>query len=240
MENRKCGSGPVRDSRLWDLAAGTPLILFCAFGMAGLLIQVNRDWPQTSGWPMLATLFARLSACLFLALQLALTAIRHLPLAKAGGLAPRLWALLGANSSYVILLLPRVALTPEMALVSGLLSGAGALASAWVLLWLGRSFSVFPQARRLRRAGPYRLVRHPLYLCEQISLFGLCLQFQQPWSLLLVLLGFVLQFPRMRHEERILARTFSDYPAYVQRTPMIVPGLTPAALAKARGLRRQL
>ena len=71
--------------------------------------------------------------------------------------------------------------------------------------------------------GPYRLVRHPLYLCEQISLFGVCLQYAWPWAFLIVLAGFALQFPRMAYEEDILARTFPRYRDYAARTPMIIP-----------------
>jgi protein-S-isoprenylcysteine O-methyltransferase Ste14 len=95
-----------------------------------------------------------------------------------------------------------------------------------VLVWLGRGFAIFPQARRLATGGPYRLVRHPLYLCEQISLFGICVPYLQPWAFLIVLIGFGLQFPRMAYEEDILARTFPRYADYAARTSKIIPGWT--------------
>ena len=86
-----------------------------------------------------------------------------------------------------------------------------------------RAFAIFPQARMPVTKGPYRLVRHPLYLCEQVSLFGVSLQYAQPWALLIVILGFALQFPRMRYEEEILGLTFPLYRDYARRTPMILP-----------------
>jgi protein-S-isoprenylcysteine O-methyltransferase Ste14 len=127
-------------------------------------------------------------------------------------------------ASYCILLLPKGNLDTGAALLSASLVFCGALGSAIVLAWLGRGFSIFPQARLLETHGPYRLVRHPLYLCEQISLFGVCMQYLQPWSFLIVLAGFGLQFPRMAYEEDILAQVFPLYADYAARTPKIIPG----------------
>jgi protein-S-isoprenylcysteine O-methyltransferase Ste14 len=59
--------------------------------------------------------------------------------------------------------------------------------SIYVSCWLGRSFSIFPEGRELVTHGPFSVVRHPLYLTEQIAALGTMLQFNQPWSLLLAL-----------------------------------------------------
>lgn len=217
-----------QDSRLWDFTAGLPLMLLCAFGIAGVVIQVHRQWPGAGNAASLVQIASEISGGLFLGTQMILTGLRRLPLAKSPGLAPRLWALAGANSSYVILLLPKENLGTGAALLSALLTGVGALGSVIVLLWLGRGFSIFPQARLLTTEGPYRLVRHPLYLCEQISLFGVCIPYLQPWAFLIVLAGLGLQFPRMAFEEDILARTFPRYADYAAKTPMIIPGWTPS------------
>jgi protein-S-isoprenylcysteine O-methyltransferase Ste14 len=201
-----------------------PLILLCAFGVAGVAIQVHRQWPGAGSAASYALLLSEVSGGLFLCMQIIFVCFRRLPLAKAPGLAPRLWALAGANSSYAVLLLPKEIPGTGMALLSAALICCGALGSAIVLLWLGRGFAIFPQARLLATEGPYRLVRHPLYFCEQISLFGVCIPYLQPWGFLIVLAGLALQFPRMRHEEDILARTFPRYGAYASMTPMIIPG----------------
>ena len=211
------------DSRAWDLAAGLPLILLCGFGIAGFAIQIHRQWPVAAAISDYAVMASEACGGLFLAMQLVLTCIRRLPRAKSPGLMPRLLALVGANSSYLVLLLPKVSLDGGAATLSAAIIATGALGSAAVLLWLGRSFAIFPQARMPVTNGPYRLVRHPLYLCEQVSLFGVSLQYAQPWALLIVILGFALQFPRMRYEEQILGLTFPLYRDYARRTPMILP-----------------
>lgn len=213
-----------QDSRLWDFLAGLPLMLLCAFGIAGVIIQVHRQWPGAGSVASLALILSEISGGLFLFLQLIFTGFRRLPLAKSPGLAPRLWALAGANSSYLVLLLPKENPGTVLALLSACLICCGALGSVVVLLWLGRGFAIFPQARSLAIRGPYRLVRHPLYLFEQISLFGVCIPYLQPWGFLIVLIGFGLQFPRMAYEEKILAQTFPRYADYAAHTPKIIPG----------------
>ena len=224
MSEQKRRAEALPDSKAWVVMAGLPLVLLCLFGIAGVVIQLHRQWPGAGSAISWISIAAQIGAGLFLAMQMILTLTRRLPLAKAPGLAPRLWALIGANSSYVLLLLPRESGKPAIAVLSALLTLSGTLGSALVLVWLGRGFAILPQARQLVRHGPYRLVRHPLYLCEQIALFGVSFQFLQPWAFLIVLAGLALQFPRMRYEEQILAKTFPAYADYAARTPMIIPG----------------
>ena len=228
MSETEAGTRGRHDSRLWDFLAGLPLMLLCAFGIAGIVIQLHRQWPGAGSVASYALMFSEISGGLFLGMQMIFTGLRRLPLAKSPGLAPRLWALAGANSSYVLLLLPKQTPDTSLALLSASLIFCGALGSVIVLMWLGRGFSIFPQARLLATGGPYRLVRHPLYLCEQISLFGVCIPYLQPWGFLIVLAGFGLQFPRMAYEEDILARTFPRYANYAIRTAMIIPGWSPS------------
>ncbi len=52
---------------------------------------------------------------------------------------------------------------------------AGLSIALWGLLTLGRSFGIAPADRGLVKAGPYRLVRHPIYLGELIGLVGILL-----------------------------------------------------------------
>jgi protein-S-isoprenylcysteine O-methyltransferase Ste14 len=217
-------AGTWRNSKTWDVIAGLPLVLLCAFGIAGVAIQLHRQWPAAHDAMTWAPIAAQFGGGLFLAMQLVLTLMRRLPLAKLPGVAPRLWALVGANSSYLLLLLPRETVKPAIAIFSAALTLLGTLGSVLVLVWLGRGFAILPQARKLVTRGPYRLVRHPLYFCEQIALFGVSFQFLQPEAFLIVLVGLALQFPRMRYEEQILENVFPDYAEYAAGTAMIVPG----------------
>lgn len=93
------------------------------------------------------------------------------------------------------------------------------------LLFLGRSFAIFPARRILREGGPYALVRHPLYLLELV-LLGLAAAAHSWWApCVLVPLALVTLHLRMRDEEALLA---SDpaYAAYKDRVKYrLVPGL---------------
>jgi protein-S-isoprenylcysteine O-methyltransferase Ste14 len=104
-----------------------------------------------------------------------------------------------------------------------------ALAScAWLLvsvLTLGRCFGVLPEVRGLVREGPYRLVRHPVYLGELGACAGLVLAAPTAWNLVVAALFTGAQTVRMRLEERALAAEFPEYAAYAHATPALIPAL---------------
>jgi protein-S-isoprenylcysteine O-methyltransferase Ste14 len=64
-----------------------------------------------------------------------------------------------------------------MAMVATVLVLVGTAAGIVTLMRLGRSFSMMAEARRLVTSGPYRFVRHPLYLAEELAIIGLSMQF---------------------------------------------------------------
>lgn len=94
----------------------------------------------------------------------------------------------------------------------------------WSLASLGRCFGVFPEARGLVTRGPYRWVRHPVYLGELISAVGLLVTKPHPLVLALFLLFVLFQYWRTVYEERALSEVFPrEYPAYRARTGRLVP-----------------
>ena len=93
------------------------------------------------------------------------------------------------------------------------------------LLRLGRSFSVMAEARYLVTSGPYRFVRHPLYLAEELAVVGVFIQFASVWTALLLALQISFQLRRMHNEEAVLAATFPEYTAYQARTSRLIPGI---------------
>jgi protein-S-isoprenylcysteine O-methyltransferase Ste14 len=110
-------------------------------------------------------------------------------------------------------------------LVSSAIVVAGTLFTIWSLAWLGRCFGLLPEVRGLVLRGPYRLVRHPVYLGEVVSAVGILIAKPHPVILATVLLFVVLQYLRTEFEERALCRAFpSDYPPYRARVPRLVPG----------------
>lgn len=218
------GARMTQNSRFRDIAAGSPLIVFCGIAIIGFGIQIARQWPTRDGFSSYAVIASEAMGAVFLATQLILTCVRRLPIDKAHGWRPRAWALVGANSSYSLVLLPKTVPSATLATISLALIVIGTLGSIAALAWLGKGFAILPQARQLVTNGPYRLVRHPLYLCEQLSLFEISLHYIQPWGLLIAIIGLGLQFPRMRYEEAVLTRAFPEYQSYAQAVPLLVPG----------------
>jgi protein-S-isoprenylcysteine O-methyltransferase Ste14 len=95
---------------------------------------------------------------------------------------------------------------------------------------LGPAWSFVPKADQgtgLVTTGPYRLVRHPIYLGLALLAMGQALAFGSWPALMIVLSGIVPTFAwRARAEERLLSRTFGErYAVYRQRTKMIIPYL---------------
>jgi protein-S-isoprenylcysteine O-methyltransferase Ste14 len=93
------------------------------------------------------------------------------------------------------------------------------------LLSLGRRFGVWPALRGLATRGPYRLVRHPMYLAYALADIGYNLQEWNFGTALLVMVGWASLFCRIRAEERILSQDarWSTYVASVRYR--IFPGL---------------
>lgn len=82
------------------------------------------------------------------------------------------------------------------------------------LLVMGRLFGVRPALRGLVTKGPYRLVRHPMYLSYVIADIGYNLQEWNFVTLLLVLLGWASLVYRIYAEERVISQ-HAEWPAYV-------------------------
>jgi protein-S-isoprenylcysteine O-methyltransferase Ste14 len=111
---------------------------------------------------------------------------------------------------------------PTAGLVLILLAASLSLTS---LLTLGRSFGLRPALRKLATSGPYRLVRHPMYLSYVIADVGYNLQEWNPGTVLLVLAGWAAMVYRILAEERMLAHdaAWADYRAAVRYR--LLPGL---------------
>jgi len=112
-------------------------------------------------------------------------------------------------------------------LVAGdLMLGAGLLFAIASVAFLGRCFGVLPDVRGLVTRGPYRLVRHPLYLGELTAALGIVVgarRWAPALAAWLVCLG--LQLVRTRYEERSLRAEFPEYASYADRTKRLIPGL---------------
>ena len=180
---------------------------------------------------------ARLANCMFLMLIAATALTRLSPVLKAKGIEPRISALLGTFLCMALVLLPKADLGPVLSIISTMLIVIGAVLSFIVLRWLGKSFSIHAEARRLVTTGPYGVVRHPLYLCEGAALLGAALQVISPFAIVIMITIALLQFRRMINEEAVLNAAFSDYGAYAARTPRVIPARLAALYLRSSALK---
>ena len=221
--------GKLQKSRAYDLLMRLPLLawsMFCAtLQMAGLARYV-READAALPFPAYAVNMAmRLSTIAFLLLLGASVVLRARPTGKARGLEPRISAFAGAFLVYAIPFFPRRELSVTAEMVSTLLVLFGSAAAVASLVRLGRSFSMMAEARRLVTSGPYGIVRHPLYLAEELATIGLSMQFFSAASMFVLAMQIAFQLRRMHNEEAVLSETFPEYAAYRQRTARLLPGI---------------
>ncbi|MPZ21591.1 MAG: hypothetical protein GEV06_27420, partial [Luteitalea sp.] len=117
-----------------------------------------------------------------------------------------------------------------LALCGCLLALAGAALVLWSRAELGSAWSFVPMADQrtgLVTTGPYRLVRHPIYLGLSLLAMGEALAFSSWPAVAVVFSAIVPTFVwRAYAEERLLADTFGErYAHYRKRTKMMIPYL---------------
>jgi protein-S-isoprenylcysteine O-methyltransferase Ste14 len=109
--------------------------------------------------------------------------------------------------------------------LGGVLLVLGLLVQVHAKVVLGRSFGCVPANRGLKRAGPYRFVRHPMYAGYMLSHLGFTLLNPSLWNVAMYLVCDVIQIPRLLAEERLLGEDpgYARYQAEVRFR--LVPGL---------------
>lgn len=112
-------------------------------------------------------------------------------------------------------------ISPLSVIIAATLITIGNALDVWGYLVLCKSFAIVPEARELKTTGPYRWVRHPVYLGQIIAQGGVWLFFARlhfVWISLYV--AFVaMQLYRSKLEERVLADAFGEsYESYRRRT----------------------
>jgi protein-S-isoprenylcysteine O-methyltransferase Ste14 len=121
-----------------------------------------------------------------------------------------------------------VAAPPATSPLSVIIVGEGIalVAALWTLasvIALGRCFGLLPEARGLVVRGPYRLVRHPIYLGEMGALTGLVIAAPSLVNAIVLTAFVAAQVIRMRFEEEALVRRFPEYAAYAAGRGRLIP-----------------
>jgi protein-S-isoprenylcysteine O-methyltransferase Ste14 len=137
---------------------------------------------------------------------------------------PLAFAACAAAITSVILFAQPPRSTPEGLVIAGEALAVGAY--LWLLasvITLGRCFGVLPEARGLVTRGPYRIIRHPVYLGEIGACIGLAVASPSPRNAAALAAVIAAQSLRMRLEEGAIIDAFPDYAAYAAETPRLVP-----------------
>lgn len=190
------------------------------------LVQRTRDGGWGDSLHGQALLLEEVVTVAFLALTVLLFVIRRPVLGPHASWRGGLVALVGTFLLNVVGFLPVAsAASTEAILASSGVIVLGTLFTMWSLATLGRCFGLMPEARGLVTRGPYRWVRHPVYLGELTSALGMLIVKPHPLIVALYLAFVGLQYWRTLLEEEALAEVFPDeYPVYRARVSRLLPG----------------
>lgn len=213
-----------------DLFAVLPLFSWYAFVSIGTLGVISREIGTLSlthpDLKLVLLILSQLGVMLFTGTALSLLLLRLPPKNGAQGFLPRAAAILGTFLSIAMaLLLDPVSVPPAALAVSTVMIFGGTIFAVYAILHLGRSFSLMAEARELVTTGPYARIRHPLYVAEEIAIFGVAIQYFSAAAMAILICQIACQFYRMGREEDVLGETFPEYAAYKARTARLIPGV---------------
>jgi protein-S-isoprenylcysteine O-methyltransferase Ste14 len=134
------------------------------------------------------------------------------------------WIVALGGSFTVLLVRPATtAIAPEFLCVA--LQLAGTVFEVYAKVFLGRSFGIVAADRGIIMGGPYRIVRHPIYLGYFVTHIGFLLANWSPRNLASYIIVYLFQISRILAEERIL-REDESYRSYCQRVRFrLIPGV---------------
>jgi len=200
----------VPEARLTRIIRWAAALFF--LGFAGLRLSQYRGFLLKPLW------FAETAVFLLLA---AAYLLRRDPVDRARGAREILVPLLGAALPFGLLFAPpspwvlrdRAVLRVVFWWMTG-----GTVLTAWGLWALRRSFSITVEAREVVTRGPYRWVRHPVYLGELLTAAAVAFWRFSAANLALLILFAAIQILRSRWEEEKLCRALPGYRAYAARS----------------------
>lgn len=145
--------------------------------------------------------------------------------AKNLSLRPGDWALAFSATCLSLLARPFPGQTHAWDKVAIILTIIGLSTQLISKLTLGRRFGVVAANRGLCMSGPYRLVRHPIYMGYVLLHTGYFLLNPTLWNLCVFAILYTIKIPRIYAEERLLGQD-PEYQQYMQKVrSRLIPGL---------------
>src|SRR3954454_19923945 len=177
------------------------------FMVLALCVAIKIGSSANDPWPSLLSSFCLGTFYVLLAL---LTMTRSPAKAQADGVLPRIAAFVGTYMPWTIAFFGKTdQALPNLASTACVLIGM--IMMLVTIRHLGRSFSLVPQARNVVQTGPYRWIKHPLYLAEEIAVLGVVLRNPTPLTAVLLVLHIGVQICRIYYEEDLLLSTEPEY-----------------------------
>lgn len=189
------------------------------FMLLALGVVINIGSSADKPWPSLLSSFCLATFYVLLAL---LTMTRSPAKAQADGILPRIAAFVGTYMPWTIAFFGKTdQALPNLASTACVLIGM--IMMLVTIRQLGRSFSLVPQARNVVQTGPYRWIKHPLYLAEEIAVLGVVLRNPTPLTAVLLVLHIGVQVCRIYYEEDLLRRNCPEYSGYEASRWRLIP-----------------
>ena len=189
------------------------------FMLLAVILAIKIGASPNDPWPSLLSRFCLASFYMVLAL---LIMFRSRPIAQAEGLLPRVAAFVGTYLPWTIAFFGKSdQALPNLASAACVL--VGMVMMLVTIRHLGGSFSLVPQARSVVQTGPYRWIKHPLYLAEEIAILGVVLQYLTPITVTVFVLHIGVQVCRIVYEEDLLRRNCPEYSSYEASRWRLVP-----------------
>jgi protein-S-isoprenylcysteine O-methyltransferase Ste14 len=225
----RSGMARLEQSPTYDLLMRLPMLAWSTalalISVAGLDQYVRAAEAAVPIAVYSVNIAMRLSVIGYLVILATTVIMRRQPIGKARGVEPRISALFGTFLITAVVLFPRCELPLPLGVASTFLIFVGDGFAVIALIHLRRSFSIMPEARELVTSGPYRFVRHPIYLAEEIAAIGSVMQFLSAWTAMLLVVQIAFQLRRIWNEEALLAGVFPQYATYKEKTVRVVPGI---------------
>ncbi|MDA9511441.1 protein-S-isoprenylcysteine methyltransferase [Bradyrhizobium sp. CCBAU 11386] len=189
------------------------------FMLLAVCIAVKIAGSLDDPWP---SLLSRCCLFSFYTLLALLIMTRSPARAQADGLLPRIAAFAGTYLPWTIGFFGKTdEALPNLASTACVL--VGMIMMLVTIRHLGGAFSLVPQARSVVQTGPYRWIKHPLYLAEEVAVLGVVLQYLTPVTVVVFVLHIAIQVCRIVYEEDLLRRNCPEYSSYEASRWRLIP-----------------